>query len=29
MTTTQVIILLVEVGIIAAGTLLRAIGRPG
>ena len=29
MTTTEVIVLLVEVGIIALGTLLRMIGRPG
>ena len=29
MTTTETIILLVEVGIIALGTLLRMIGRPG
>jgi hypothetical protein len=28
-TTTQTIILLVEVGVIAVGTLLRIIGRPG
>jgi hypothetical protein len=28
-TTTQTIILLVEVGIIALGTVLRMIGRPG
>jgi hypothetical protein len=29
MTTTQTIILLIEVGVIAVGTILRAIGRPG
>jgi hypothetical protein len=29
MTDTQAIVLLVEVGIIALGTLLRIIGRPG
>ena len=29
MTTTETIILLIEVGIIALGTLLRMIGRPG
>ena len=29
MTTTQTIILLILVGIIALGTLLRIIGRPG
>jgi hypothetical protein len=29
MTSTEVVILLVEVGVIALGTLLRIIGRPG
>ena len=29
MTTTQTVILLIEVGVIALGTILRAIGRPG
>jgi len=29
MTTTQTVILLIEVGVIALGTLLRIIGRPG
>ena len=29
MTTTEVVVLLVEVGIIALGTVLRMIGRPG
>jgi hypothetical protein len=29
MSHTQALVLLVEVGVIAVGTLLRAIGRPG
>jgi hypothetical protein len=29
MTTTEIIVLLVEVGVIALGTVLRMIGRPG
>lgn len=29
MSHTQTIVLLVEVGVIAAGTLLRILGRPG
>jgi hypothetical protein len=29
MTTTQTIVLLVEVGVIALGALLRILGRPG